>query len=396
MKIAKLNIEGYIGSSDIVSMFSGEKTFNLSQLKDFLNTLESDVTDIHAYINSGGGSVNEGWAIYDKLKASGYNVTTIGEGIVGSIATVIYMAGAVRKLHENSKFFIHNPYCQLDGSPMEGADLIALGEDLKAEQTKILNFYAKQTGKDASLIEPLMSKATDLTTSQAIELGFATDVIGEAIACRKYELMAYTNIKPKQKSQDMSKVDETILNKMNKFFKNFSRVTKGKFFDMDITATNADGATVNLVIESDTEDLTGKSVFIVDAEGNQTPAPDGDYVDADGKVIKVTSGKVTEVVAKTVDTNEPTIEDLKAELEALKAEKETLTASVQAKTTEVETIKAEVEVIKPEFEALKKVIIGEGAEFDKGTQTFKAAKKEPEGSPIANEMAQRIMNRHNK
>ena len=75
MKIAKLNIEGYIGSSDIVSMFSGEKTFNLSQLKDFLNTLESDVTDIHAYINSGGGSVNEGWAIYDKLKASGYNVS---------------------------------------------------------------------------------------------------------------------------------------------------------------------------------------------------------------------------------------------------------------------------------------------------------------------------------
>ena len=141
MKIAKLNIEGYIGGADIVSMFSGEETFNLSKLKKFLDSLESDVTDIHVYINSGGGSVTEGWAIYDKLKASGKTVTTIGEGIVGSIATVIYMAGSVRKLHENSKFFIHNPYWMPNSqTPMESTDLIALGEDLKAEQTKILDF----------------------------------------------------------------------------------------------------------------------------------------------------------------------------------------------------------------------------------------------------------------
>jgi len=46
MKIAKLNIEGYIGGADIVSMFSGEETFNLSKLKKFLDSLESDVTDI--------------------------------------------------------------------------------------------------------------------------------------------------------------------------------------------------------------------------------------------------------------------------------------------------------------------------------------------------------------
>jgi ATP-dependent Clp protease protease subunit len=83
MKIAKLNIEGYIGGSDMVSLFSGAETFSLAALKRFLDTLEEDVTDIHVYINSGGGSVIEGWAIYDKLKTSGKKITTIGEGMVG-------------------------------------------------------------------------------------------------------------------------------------------------------------------------------------------------------------------------------------------------------------------------------------------------------------------------
>ncbi len=71
MKVAKLNIEGYIGGADLMSLFGGGETFNLSALKKFLDSLESDVTDIHVAINSGGGSVVEGWAIYDKLKTSG-------------------------------------------------------------------------------------------------------------------------------------------------------------------------------------------------------------------------------------------------------------------------------------------------------------------------------------
>lgn len=369
------------------SMMSGEKAFNLSSLKDFLNSLASDVTDIHCYINSGGGSVIEGWAIYDKLKASGYNITTIGEGIVGSIATVIYMAGSVRKLHENSTFFIHNPYCQPDGSPMAGDDLISLGEDLKAEQKKILDFYVRQTGTDINIIEPLMSKATDLTTTQAIELGFAQEVIGESISARKYQLVAY--VKPKTKQEDMSKVNDGVIAKMNKFFKDYKRVISNTFFDMDITATNEAGESVNLVIESDTEDLTGKPAFVVDKDGNKIPAPDGDYVDDKGRTIGVIGGKVGEVATKEEEATE--LEKLKAQLKSEQEKNALLEANVQSAKAETETIKAKVSVLEPQFEALKNTIIGEGAQFDTGTQEFKAAKLEKPRTHL-DETAERIKN----
>ena len=376
MKIAKLNIEGYIGELD--SAFAGEKSFTLNNLKDFLASLDSDVTDIHYKVNSGGGSVYEGWDIHAALLASGKNLTAIGENIVGSIATVIFLAPKPenRKLIKNTKFFVHNPYWLPEQSePMRANELLALGKDLKGEQDKILNFYAKESKATAYELAPYLEKETDLTAENAVKMGFANEVIDalEEVEYRQYRLVAM--IKPNKTNETMSKVDETILNKMNKFFKNFSRVTKGKFFDMDLAVTNESGEAVNLFIESDSEDITGANVFEVDAEGNQSPAKPGKYMDAEGKTVVVTDGKVSEVIEKVIeDAAKPTVEELKAKLEAANTELNALKASKEVLETENDAIKANITVIENEFKALKEVVIGEGAEFDLGTQSFKARK----------------------
>ena len=376
MKIAKLNIEGYIGELD--SAFAGEKSFTLNNLKDFLASLDSDVTDIHYKVNSGGGSVYEGWDIHAALLASGKNLTAIGENIVGSIATVIFLAPKPenRKLIKNTKFFVHNPYWLPEQSePMRANELLALGKDLKGEQDKILNFYAKESKATAYELAPYLEKETDLTAENAVKMGFANEVIDalEEVEYRQYRLVAM--IKPNKTNETMSKVDETILNKMNKFFKNFSRVTKGKFFDMDLAVTNESGESVNLFIESDSEDITGANVFEVDAEGNQSPSKPGKYMDAEGKTVVVTDGKVSEVIEKVIENaTEPTVEELKAKLEAANTELNALKASKEVLETENDAIKANITVIENEFKALKEVVIGEGAEFDLGTQSFKARK----------------------
>lgn len=376
MKIAKLNIEGYIGELD--SAFAGEKSFTLNNLKDFLASLDSDVTDIHYKVNSGGGSVYEGWDIHAALLASGKNLTAIGENIVGSIATVIFLAPKPenRKLIKNTKFFVHNPYWLPEQSePMRANELLALGKDLKGEQDKILNFYAKESKATAYELAPYLEKETDLTAENAVKMGFANEVIDalEEVEYRQYRLVAM--IKPNKTNETMSKVDETILNKMNKFFKNFSRVTKGKFFDMDLAVTNESGEAVNLFIESDSEDITGANVFEIDAEGNQSPAKPGKYMDAEGKTVVVTDGKVSEVIEKVIeDAAQPTVEELKAKLEAANTELNALKASKEVLETENDAIKANITVIENEFKALKEVVIGEGAEFDLGTQSFKARK----------------------
>lgn len=374
MKIAKLNIEGYIGGSDMVSLFSGAETFNLAALKRFLDTLEEDVTDIHVYINSGGGSVIEGWAIYDKLKTSGKKITTIGEGMVGSIATIIFMAGDVRKLHENSRFFIHNPYWQPDApTPMEADDLISLGESLQAEQKKILDFYSKQTGTSIEQLEPLMQKATDLTSAQALEMGFANEIISTSVNYTPYKLVAFVATENKPKQIKMNKNEQTV-SWIKRSFTKLAAMINGVTLNMEMPVKDAEGKEVLLYVESETEDLTGKSAYLLDAEGNETPAPDGDYTDANNRVIKVAGGVVSEVVEaeakKHEEKDEPKMEDLIAkiaELEETKANLTTELESVKAEKTKSET---EFNAFKNEFESLKKVVIGKGSNFQASEQDF--------------------------
>ena len=392
MKIAKLNIEGYIGGADIVSLFSGEETFNLSKYKKFRDSLEDDVTDIHVFINSGGGSVVEGWAIYDALKTSGKTITTIGEGMVGSIATIIYMAGTTRKLHENSKFFIHNPYWQpTEASPMEGDALINLGEDLKKEQQKILDFYANQTGTSIESIQPLMQKATDLTSAEAVNMGFATEIISSSANYYKYQLVAY--VEPKKVEQTIKK--QTMENKTNdswisRKLTKLAALINGVTLNMEMPVKDSEGNDVTLFIESETEDLTGKAAYLIDAEGNQTTATDGDYTDAEGRTIKVVGGLVTEVVAKAKETTEtaPTIEELNAKIAELENANTSLTSELEAKTKEV----ALMNEVKVEFENLKKVVIGKNVKFEDSKQDFSKENSSKVNS-YAEQMAARIKNK---
>ena len=374
MKVAKLNIEGYIGGADLMSLFGGGETFNLSALKKFLDSLESDVTDIHVAINSGGGSVVEGWAIYDKLKTSGKKITTIGEGMVGSIATIIFMAGDVRKLHENSRFFIHNPYWQPDSpTPMEADDLISLGESLQAEQKKILDFYSKQTGTAIEQLEPLMQKATDLTSTQAVEMGFANEIITTSVNYKPYKLVAFVATENKPKQIKMNKNEQSV-SWIKRGFTKLAAMINGVTLNMEMPVKDAGGNEVLLYVESETEDLTGKSAYLLDAEGNESPAPDGDYTDANNRVIKIAGGVVTEVVEaeakKDENKDEPKMEDLIAKIAELEATKASLTSELESVKADKSKAETEFNAFKNEFESLKKVVIGKGSNFQASEQDF--------------------------
>jgi ATP-dependent Clp protease protease subunit len=374
MKIAKLNIEGYIGGSDMVSLFSGAETFSLAALKRFLDTLENDVTDIHVYINSGGGSVIEGWAIYDKIKTSGKKITTIGEGMVGSIATIIFMAGDYRKLHENSRFFIHNPYWQPDSpTPMEADDLITLGESLQAEQKKILDFYSIQTGKAIEELEPLMQKATDLTSTQAIELGFANEIISTSVNYTPYKLVAFVATENKPKQIKMNKNEQSV-SWIKRGFTKLAALINGVTLNMEMPVKDAEGNEVLLYVDSETEDLVGKSAYLLDAEGNESAAPNGDYTDANGRVIKVAEGVVAEVIeaeAKKHEGEEETkMEDLIAKIAELESTKANLTSELELVKAEKSKSETEFNAFKNEFESLKKVVIGKGSNFQASEQDF--------------------------
>jgi outer membrane murein-binding lipoprotein Lpp len=257
---------------------------------------------------------------------------------------------------------------------MEGDALINLGEDLKKEQQKILDFYASQTGKAIEDIQPLMQKATDLTSTEALSMGFATDIITGAVNYHPYKLVAMVAPKEKQKEKQMTdtKKDNWLARQFTKLAAKINGVT----LNMEMPVKDGSGNDVTLFIETETEDLTGKKAFLIDAEDNQVVAPDGDYTDNDGKVIKVAGGLVTDVVAKATEKvpETPTVEELNAKIAELESVKASLSTELEASKAENAKVSGELVAFKAEFEPLKSFVIGKGASFNASTQSFEGDK----------------------
>ena len=132
-----------------------------------------EVDSIDVYINSYGGSVAQGFSIYNQLKNHPAKVRTICNGFACSIASVIFLAGDERIMQGASLLMIHNPFCMTMGNASE---LRKTADDLDKMAQVSIDLYCQTTGLDESTIKDMMDKETWLSATDALELGFATDV----------------------------------------------------------------------------------------------------------------------------------------------------------------------------------------------------------------------------
>lgn len=132
-----------------------------------------EVDSIDVYINSYGGSVAQGFSIYNQLKNHPAKIRTICNGFACSIASVIFLAGDERVMQSASLLMIHNPFCMTMGNASE---LRKTADDLDKMAQVSIDLYCQATGLDESTIKDMMDKETWLSASDALELGFATNV----------------------------------------------------------------------------------------------------------------------------------------------------------------------------------------------------------------------------
>ena len=131
---------------------------------------------INVYINSYGGSVSSGLAIYNQLKQHSAKVTTICQGFGCSIASVIFMAGDERLVSNASLLMIHMPWTVCSGNAKE---LRKQAEDLdKIAQASITAYMEKINISEEELVE-LLDNETWLTAQECIDMGFATGIVDE-------------------------------------------------------------------------------------------------------------------------------------------------------------------------------------------------------------------------
>jgi ATP-dependent Clp endopeptidase proteolytic subunit ClpP len=128
---------------------------------------------INVRINSPGGSVIEGLAIYNALKAWGKPIRVQVDAMAASIASIIAMAGDEIVMAENATMMIHDPWAVAVGG---AEDFRAMANEIDRQKAILINIYAAKTGLDVEEIGALMSAETYMSAGEAVERGFATAV----------------------------------------------------------------------------------------------------------------------------------------------------------------------------------------------------------------------------
>jgi ATP-dependent protease ClpP protease subunit len=133
---------------------------------------------IHLRINSPGGSVIEGTAIYNALRRHEGGLTVHIDAMAASMASVIAMAGQPVYMADNALLMIHNPWTVSMG---ESKDLRKEADLLDKLKVNLRNAYVRKTGINAEEIGAMMDAETWLDAVEAVALGFA-DAIEEGVA----------------------------------------------------------------------------------------------------------------------------------------------------------------------------------------------------------------------
>lgn len=132
-------------------------------------------TEIVMYINSPGGSVDCGLALYDTMQAISCPVRTVCVGLAASMAALIFVSGANRDMLPHSRVMIHDPLIvQTGGSALK---LKAVSDDLMETRRIVAEVIAQHTGR--SLDDILAKTATDsyFRAEDAVKFGLADHII---------------------------------------------------------------------------------------------------------------------------------------------------------------------------------------------------------------------------
>lgn len=221
------------------------------ELVDALNQLPAEVGEVNVHINSYGGDVSEGVAIYTALRNCGRTVNTYVDGFACSIASVVLMAGERRVMGPASLVMVHDPWMKATGNAEElrkaAEDLDVIGQASRAA-------YMGRVAISAEELDRLMREETWLGAEQAVEYGFATEVAADP---------------------DENRPSQHVRDRMVRMLAGPADKAPGQRVDMD--------ALVGAVRAAVREELAEREVG-VEPEPSEPPAPQVDEA-ADGRPV---------------------------------------------------------------------------------------------------------------
>ena len=301
-------------------------------IDEFVEQMDKDDNSIELHIFCDGGSVMEGWAIYDKLRATGKEITSIVEGKAASMATVVMMAAPKerRKAYKSAQVCVHNPWVPgySLGDQMTADDLQKAANNLKAQQEKILDLYVERCGCDREKMQALMDEDKYINADEAKELGIIGEIIAPASA-KKGGVM----FNQKNQSKMAEVKDEKVEVKASIWKKMLAKLGIEKAEDLEsdevkgMDLSTADGGTLTVEREEGDPQVGDKA------------SPDGEHEMPDGSTIVVKEGVISEIKPKDGGSgDEDGKDDKDAEIQALKDENEELKGKLKVAEAKAKTV----------------------------------------------------------
>ena len=141
---------------------------------------EDPKKDIHFYINSPGGVVTSGLAMYDTMQYIRPDVATLCIGQAASAGSLLLMAGADGKRFSlpNSRIMIHQPSGGYQG---QATDIEIHAREIIKIKKRLKNLYVKHTKQKLSVIEKAMERDNFMTTEQALEFGLIDTIVEKRV-----------------------------------------------------------------------------------------------------------------------------------------------------------------------------------------------------------------------
>lgn len=165
--------EVYIFGDIVASQWFEDETSADSFRREVQNLAAEGVSQINVHIDSYGGAVSAGWAIYNVLKDFAGSVDTYADGFVASAAVYPFLAGRNRYANPMSAFFLHQAWTSAGGNADE---LRKAADEIEKFNAIGLEAFAA-AGMDKEKILELEKDETWLTASEALELGLATEIV---------------------------------------------------------------------------------------------------------------------------------------------------------------------------------------------------------------------------
>lgn len=182
---AEVLIYGDIGES-----WYGESVTAANLVRE-LQAIEADTINVR--INSYGGSVSDGVAIYNALRRHSATINTYIDGVAISIASLIAMAGDTVYIAQNALFMVHAPW---GGAVGNAKELREYADVLDTFAKAMASSYARKTGKAVDDIMPLLLDGADhwFTADEAVTDGYADEITDAVQIAASFNLSRYHNL----------------------------------------------------------------------------------------------------------------------------------------------------------------------------------------------------------